>query len=164
MLVNESLKIKLINFLASGLYSGHFPKAPGTFGTLASVFVLSLLCYLFPSLTNTFNFLVFCIIFTIFSIWISNLALKLNLYGKDKKDPKQIVIDEYAGYFVTLIGFMPNITNLVLGFLLFRIFDILKPPPVKHLESLKDGIGIVLDDVMAGILANLSMRLIFYLF
>jgi phosphatidylglycerophosphatase A len=77
-----------------------------------------------------------------------------------KIDPQEIVIDEVMGMAVTL-AFLPlNVKTIVLGFLLFRIFDVAKPFPVRRLEKLPGGWGIVMDDVMAGVYANLSLRII----
>lgn len=80
------------------------------------------------------------------------------LFGKS--DPGQIVIDEVCGYLITMFLISPSLRNIILGFLLFRIFDIVKPPPIKRLERLRGGFGIVSDDVMAGIYANLILQVV----
>jgi phosphatidylglycerophosphatase A len=72
-----------------------------------------------------------------------------------KRDPSQVVIDEVAGQLIALVGVPLRWQSLLAGFILFRAFDILKPPPVRHLESLPEGAGIVLDDVAAGAYALL---------
>ena len=140
-------------FMATGFYSGRIPYAPGTFGTLAAIpFVL-----------------VFLIIPTPFNgIYITGLILSA-IYISDKaeqilrqKDPGCIVIDEIAGYVVTM-SFVPiNIYTMVTGFLIFRFFDIVKPAPVKYFErNFPGGAGVVLDDIMAGVLSAAVLRIIY---
>jgi phosphatidylglycerophosphatase A len=75
------------------------------------------------------------------------------------KDPQFVVIDEVAGQLITLIGAPVSWKSLLLGFILFRGFDIVKPPPVHQLEHLPEGTGIVLDDVGAGLYALACMQL-----
>jgi phosphatidylglycerophosphatase A len=156
----KSLQAKLVDLSASGFYSGHFPFASGTAGSGAAVIFLIILFYLFPGLAYPIPMTVFCAAFTIFSIWIADKALELEIYGSDSSDPKQVVIDEFAGLFVTMIGLAPTLTNFVLAFFMFRFFDILKPTPARDLEALHGGKGIVLDDVAAGIMANIVIQLL----
>ena len=79
------------------------------------------------------------------------------------KDPQSVVIDEVAGQWITLLFAPASWKTLLLGFILFRAFDILKPPPVRQLERLPEGTGIVIDDVAAGLYALLVMQLVFHL-
>jgi phosphatidylglycerophosphatase A len=74
------------------------------------------------------------------------------------KDPQFVVIDEVAGQLITLIAIPVSWKSLLLGFILFRLFDIVKPPPVRQLERLPEGIGIVVDDVAAGLYALVIMQ------
>jgi len=77
------------------------------------------------------------------------------------KDPGKIVIDEIAGYLVTMLGSPPDVLPVVTGFLLFRLFDILKPPPIKYLErALFSGVGVMADDLMAGVYAWCGLRML----
>jgi phosphatidylglycerophosphatase A len=77
------------------------------------------------------------------------------------KDPGKVVIDEIAGYLLTMLGSPPDVLPVVAGFLLFRLFDILKPPPIKYLErALFSGLGIMADDLMAGVYAWCGLRLL----
>jgi phosphatidylglycerophosphatase A len=78
------------------------------------------------------------------------------------KDPQFVVIDEVAGQLITLIAVPLGWKTFLLGFILFRIFDIVKPPPVRQLERLPEGTGIVLDDVAAGIYALAVMQLLLH--
>jgi len=147
-----SFREKTVTILATGFFIGNMPVAPGTFGT-----VLGLpLCFLLSGLDLPFAVLL-SIIFVLFAIWIAHdaeIILK-------KKDPGCIVIDEIAGIMVTFLGLPFNITTAVAGFLIFRLFDILKPFPIRHLErKLSGGAGVVLDDVAAGIYSNLSLRVV----
>jgi phosphatidylglycerophosphatase A len=95
------------------------------------------------------------------------VAIKLAVWSADAvapsfglKDPGQIVVDEIAGYLVTVF-MMPASWKLWLaGFLLFRLFDVWKPPPCRRLEALPGGTGIVADDLMAGVYANFSLRIL----
>jgi phosphatidylglycerophosphatase A len=75
------------------------------------------------------------------------------------KDPQFVVIDEVAGQLITFIGAPVTWKSLLLGFILFRGFDIVKPPPLRHLERLREGVGIVLDDVGAGLYALACMQI-----
>jgi len=125
-------------------YVGHIPGAPGTYASvLGCVFI-----YLFPVLfTNIF----FCIGLVLFSI------LCVNFFRYDGEDPGYIVIDELAGICVTLAGHNITLMNTIIGFILFRIFDIAKPFPIKQSERLKGAYGIVADDVIAGVFANIIL-------
>ena len=79
------------------------------------------------------------------------------------KDPQFVVIDEVAGQLIAFFGVPPSWKSLLTGFILFRVFDIIKPPPVRQLERIPDGAGIVLDDVAAGIYALIVMHLLLHL-
>ncbi len=78
------------------------------------------------------------------------------------KDPQSVVIDEVAGQWITLLFIPVSWKTLLVGFILFRSFDILKPPPVRQLERLPEGTGIVVDDVAAGVYALVVMQLILH--
>ena len=82
-------------------------------------------------------------------------------YGN--KDPQNVIIDEVAGQWITLIAVPVAWKSLLVGFILFRGFDIFKPPPIRRIETLPGGFGIVLDDVAAGIYASIMMHLLLYL-
>jgi phosphatidylglycerophosphatase A len=139
-----------ILFLATGFYVGYIPFAPGTFGTLAGL----PFCLLFTLIGTKWAFFA-TLIFICVAIGIAHQAEK-NL---QKKDPGLIVIDEMAGILVTFWAIPFNAETAVLGFYIFRILDIAKPAPIRYLEKrLPGGAGIVLDDVAAGIFANLILR------
>ena len=139
-------------FLATGCFVGNIPIAPGTFGTLLGIplcFILSKINFLFALL---------CIIgFIFFAIWTAQRAEKI----LQKSDPGNIVIDEIAGMTVALIGLPFNLRSVVTGFIIFRALDISKPFPIRRMERrLSGGVGVVLDDVVAGIYSNLVLRLV----
>jgi len=136
--------------LSSFFYLGYSPVAPGTVGTLGAV----ILYYVISGFSNLF-YLFFIIALIIFSVWVSEIA-RIRL---GDSDPNSIVIDEVCGFLVTMILIPPNMINIAMGFLLFRFFDILKPPPIRMSEKLSGGLGIVADDVLAGIYANILLQI-----
>ena len=141
-----------ILFLAFGFGSGLAKKAPGTCGTLAAVPLYCLLAQ-----TGNLFYSVITIVVTIVGIWICGLAAdKLG-----EHDFGGIVWDEIAGYLITLWWIPFSWQGVVLGFILFRFFDILKPWPIKIADRrVKGGFGIMFDDVLAGVFANLVLVLI----
>lgn len=137
-------------FLATGCYIGNISFAPGTFG---SVFGL-LLCFFLSKIDFSIAVLL-TLIFILSAIWIAGEAEKI----LGEEDPGCIVIDEIAGIILTLSGLPFNITSMTAGFLIFRALDIWKPYPIRLLENkFSGGIGILLDDVVAGILSNVILR------
>jgi len=151
-----NFKEKAVMFIATGCFIGKIPFAPGTFGSLAGI----LLCFIL-SKTSVLAAILCIIIFIIFSIWIANDAEKI----LKRKDPGSIVIDEIAGMAVTLIGLPFNVFYVASGFIVFRVLDITKPFPIRYIEKrISGGAGIVLDDIAAGIIANVFLRFIFFLF
>jgi len=141
-------------FLATGFHIGNIPFAPGTFGTILGL----PLCFILAGLQLPFA-IIGTMLFIAIAVWIANDAEKL----LNKKDPGCIVIDEIAGMAVTLVGLPFNLTTALIGFIIFRILDITKPFPIRTLDKrLSGGIGVVMDDVAAGIFANLLLRVIIY--
>jgi phosphatidylglycerophosphatase A len=153
----KSTLLKFCDLLATGFYTGKAPKAPGTAGSAGAVILVYILYSSFPVLQQTIPGFFLAVLVTGLSILICNLLISNNFYGKDLKDPQQIVIDEFAGIFITAIGSAPTLLNLVLIFVLFRVFDISKIPPIKKLEKLPKGWGITLDDCLAGVYALISL-------
>ena len=147
-----NFKEKVVLFIATGCFIGKIPFAPGTFGSLAGI----LLCFILSKTSELAA--IFClVVFIIFSICIANDAEKI----LNKKDPGNIVIDEIAGMAVTLLGLPFNVFYVATGFIVFRILDISKPFPISYIEKrIPGGAGIVLDDVAAGIIANVILRMI----
>ncbi len=146
---------KAVLFLATGFYVGNIPPAPGTLGSLIGL----ALCFLLAGIQLP-PAIILAVLFIGFAVWIAHAAEKT----LKKKDPGCIVIDEVAGMVVTLIGLPFNLTTAVIGFIIFRILDILKPFPIRTLDKrLSGGIGIVADDVVAGIFANIILRVLLYI-
>ena len=133
-------------FLAFGFGSGLAKKAPGTFGTLAAVPVY----WLFAQ-TNLFVYSLLTLTVTVVGIRICDSAAK----KLDEHDFGGIVWDEIAGYLITMWLVPFTWQAMVLGFILFRFFDILKPWPIKWIDrQVHGGLGIMLDDVLAGVFAG----------
>jgi len=143
-----------ISLLATGFGVGYSPVAPGTLGTLIAIPV-----YYFLSAIPSPLYEITLIGFFFLSVWISENAEIF--FGK--KDDQRIVIDEMMGFLITML-WVPKATHfIVIGFFLFRFFDILKPFPIRHLEKkFKGGFGVVLDDVMAGAYGNIILQIISY--
>jgi phosphatidylglycerophosphatase A len=139
----------MIKLLATGFYSGLIPIAPGTAGTVVAL----ILAFFYLQIYSTIGFTLILIL-VISGVVISHKAEEL--YGE--KDSPQIVIDEWAGYFIAMFGLTINM--LIPAFILFRIFDIAKPFPIKKLQEIHGGIGIMLDDILAGIMANLIIKVV----
>ena len=146
---------KLIMAVATGFYTGYLPKAPGTWGTL----VAFPLHFLLIRLPLSGYYLSLGIIF-ILAVITSGGAEKILDHG----DPGIVVIDEIIGMLIGLIGIPLKIIPLLLAFVVFRIFDILKPFPVGWADShLHGGLGIVCDDVLAGIYTLIVMKILSFL-
>jgi phosphatidylglycerophosphatase A len=138
--------------LATGFGVGYSPVAPGTLGTLIAIPV-----YYFLSNISSPIYEITLIGFFFLSVWISENAEIF--FGK--KDDQRIVIDEMMGFLITMLWVPKTILFVTIGFFLFRLFDILKPFPIRHLEKrLKGGFGVVLDDVIAGVYANIILHLV----
>jgi phosphatidylglycerophosphatase A len=145
-----NFKQKTVMFLATGCYIGNISFAPGTFGSVFGLFV----CFFLSKIDFSIAVLL-TLIFILSAIWIAGEAEKI----LGEEDPGCIVIDEIAGIILTLSGLPFNITSMTAGFLIFRALDIWKPYPIRLLENkFSGGIGIVLDDVVAGILSNVILR------
>lgn len=139
-------------FLATGCYIGKIPIAPGTFGSLFALLPCFLLSRL-PWLAE----MVIIVVFAGCAVIVADAAEKL----LNEKDPGSIVIDEIAGMMVTLAGLPFNGVTVVSGFIIFRILDITKPFPIRAIERrLNGGTGVVMDDLAAGVMGNILLRLI----
>lgn len=141
--------LKNINhFLATGLYSGHLPYAPGTWGSLLMV----LLVFFFPILNN---------IYLISALSIGGLAIAtFEERQTGIKDDSKIVIDEIAGQLLTFYTLKTSLPVLIGGFILFRIFDISKPLFIDKVQELPSGWGVMLDDILAGLTSLIILKII----
>ena len=142
---------KIILFFASGGGSGFLPGPKGTYGTAVGVAL-----YWSVKGLSALHFFFFSFTFFFFAVWVAGLA---EGYFQ-QKDSQKIVIDEIAGYLITML-FLPFQWKFALvGFLAFRLFDILKPFPISLIErKVKGGWGVVLDDIVAGIFANVVLQI-----
>ncbi|MCB0359923.1 MAG: phosphatidylglycerophosphatase A [Bdellovibrionales bacterium] len=147
-------RTSLAEFLSTGFYSGKSPFAPGTVGTAVAAVIAILLFQFAPAVLLPRNSILLASAVTLVALIVTQLDLRSGRYGADASDPQQIVIDEFAGFFVALSGLGGGAAQILLAFLLFRLFDITKPPPIRQIEKLPGAWGIVLDDVLAGIFAN----------
>lgn len=146
------MKKRIIDFLATGAYVGYTPKMPGTAGTLWGIPIVYILsCY------GQYEYAIATVVFFVFASIISGASEK-DFGGKD---PSKVIIDEILGFMVAFFLIPFTLINVIIVFLLFRFFDILKPFPISYLDKrVRGGVGIVLDDAVAGIFANIIMHLI----
>jgi phosphatidylglycerophosphatase A len=143
-----------IHFLALGFGSGLAPKAPGTFGTLAAIPLFLLLAPL-----DNMIYLTLIILMSVTGVYICGKAAK----DAGVHDHGAIVWDEFVGLLITMFLMPVTWQTILVGFALFRFFDILKPWPISYLDkNCHGGLGIMLDDIVAGIAAWVCMMLIFY--
>jgi phosphatidylglycerophosphatase A len=143
---------RLIVAIATGMYSGLIPKAPGTWGSL-----FALLPWYFCRNLSLYHYLIVLISLFILGFFSAGSAEKI----LDQPDPGCIVIDEILGMFITLTLAPNHPAAWITGFLLFRFFDIVKPFPVSWLDThLHGGIGIMMDDVVAGLYALICLQVI----
>lgn len=143
----------LIKFFATSFFTGYAPYAPGTFGTLIGVIIYLLFNY---TVKSQIVFFIFAIIYFIFGVFISDKAEKI--YGY--KDCQKIVVDETSCYLFTMFMIPFTTQNIIFSFLIFRIFDVVKPYPIRKLQNIKGGLGIMLDDLLAAVYTNVILHLI----
>ena len=182
-------KPRLALFIATGFGLGYIPKAPGTAGSLLGVAIVWWLCQMIHPAIVFHSPSVTARIFTTYLLWTIPLVAALGVWAAsraakflNKKDPQLVVIDEVSGQLLAFLGAPPTLNvlfvgidasrpgffywpvpvnwkYLVLGFILFRVFDIWKPFPVRQAERLPGGWGIMADDWLAGIYAALGLWL-----
>ena len=146
---------RLAVFLATAGYCGYFPYAPGTVGSAAGLIVYLLVWWTQSPVVEAG---LIAVVFVV-GIWAATIAERF--FGGI--DPGPSVIDEVLGMLVTL-AFMPvNLTTALTGFVLFRIADVFKPYPAGRFENLHGGLGVMADDAMAAVYANLALRAAVYL-
>jgi phosphatidylglycerophosphatase A len=146
---------KLATFVATAGYVGYVPVAPGTFGSAVGLVI-------YAGVRATDSWVVEAAALAI--------ALLAGIWSADRveqrlgKDPGVVVIDEVLGMLVTLAFLDVNVIGAILGFFVFRILDVIKPPPAARLENLHGGPGIMFDDLMAGLYGHVVMRVAILLF
>lgn len=135
---------------------GHLHPGPGTWGSAATVLLWAAIAYSLPPNLRLPVAIALAILVTLIGIPAATQVSR----ASGRKDPQFVVIDEVAGQLIALFAAPLAWKTFLAGFILFRGFDIIKPPPVRQLERLPEGTGIVLDDVMAGIYALVVMQLL----
>lgn len=148
--IKKSFNYRVLEVLATWFYSGKSPKAPGTCGSLATLPFVYIIAYYYGVYGITF----FALLVAVIGIPVADkFAKSLNV-----KDPGQIVIDETAGQAITLLAAGTDIYLYVIGFILFRIFDISKPLLIGWADrKVSGGLGIMLDDIIAGVFGGLIL-------
>jgi len=144
--------------IATFFGAGRLKPGPGTWGALFTALLWWLLASHLGASSRILVILVLIVIVTAAGIPASTLEAR----GCGKKDPQHVVIDEVAGQLVTLIACPIVWPALLAGFILFRVFDILKPPPIRSLEKLPEGTGIVVDDLGAGVYGLIVLQVILH--
>ncbi|NTW74147.1 MAG: phosphatidylglycerophosphatase A [Chlorobiaceae bacterium] len=132
---------------------GRIPFAPGTFGSLAA----ALFYLLLPAMRPLAIIVPLIIIVSLLGVWAGGVMEEE--YGND---PSAVVIDELAGQWLALAALPGGAVTVALSFAFFRLFDIAKPGPVDRVQRLPGGWGIMTDDLLAGVLANLSVRFLMF--
>jgi phosphatidylglycerophosphatase A len=150
-----------VEFLATGFYAGKSVRAPGTVGTFVG-FLLFI-----PVAGHPIPFWCLFAVLILLSVPVST-AMEKRLCSKD---PQSVVIDEIVGYFVAVAGLAIPVfpetrffLYAAMAFILFRLFDIWKPFPIRQLQRLPSGWGIVIDDIIAGLFANILLRVFIHFF
>jgi phosphatidylglycerophosphatase A len=143
---------ELARVIATWFWCGYAPKAPGTAGSLAAL-VIAWVLHAYTDISGL-AFAALAVLLAIPGIWAAGVVAR----ESGRKDPQVVVVDEVVGQWMTLAGAaVLNWKSWLLAFVLFRLFDIWKPPPVRQLERLPGGVGIVADDAMAGVYGALVL-------
>jgi phosphatidylglycerophosphatase A len=137
---------------------GRLRPGPGTWASLATVAIWAGIAHQLPPTLRTPVAITLALLVTLIGIPAATLVARASA----AKDPQFVVIDEVAGQLITLIAVPVAWQTFLAGLILFRAFDIVKPPPVRQLERLPEGAGIMLDDVAAGIFALIVMHLLLH--
>ena len=150
------MKLRISEVIGTVFYVGRSPFAPGTMGSLAALLVWYILK---PSIIDPLFLL---ITGGVFFIGIAVSTVLIDVWNE--KDPKEIVIDEWVGMWISLYLVPHTILWGFVAFFFFRVFDILKPGPVQVMDDMDDAIGVMMDDVVAGILACLVTQSLLYFY
>lgn len=133
--------------------AGKSPKAPGTVGTIATIPLWYLLAQAGPLIYMAVTFAL---------VFVGVAAANAYEQFAQKHDSKEIVIDEVVGYLITMTWLPLTWQSLLIGFAVFRVLDILKPPPIRQLDQkVQGGFGVMVDDIAAGIIGSIIMQLLY---
>ncbi len=147
---------RLAVLLATAGYSGYFPIAPGTVGSAVGLVVYALVWWTQSTAVEI------GLIVGLFAAGVWSGTIAERYFGGI--DPGPIVLDEVVGMLITLAFIPVSWTGALAGFVLFRIFDVIKPYPAARFEKLHGGLGVMADDAMAAIYANVSLRILLFMF
>ena len=136
------MKSMLARLIATGVYTGYAPVAPGTFGSAFGLLVVGVVQALGGAVTEV----VALVLVTSLGIWASHVTE----VEEGREDPGIVVIDEVAGMLVTLLWIPLTWESALVGFFVFRLFDIIKPFPARRAERLPGGLGVMVDDLDGG--------------
>jgi phosphatidylglycerophosphatase A len=146
------LRLKISEWIATCFKVGYLPLAPGTWG---SAFAILLWWVLLKDL-NAYVFGVIIIIFLLIGIVVSNIIIDQS----GNHDPSYIIIDELVGQWLALLFLPEGFFNIAIAFILFRFFDIIKPWPIRLIEKLPKGLGVMSDDLTAGLITLVLIQVI----
>jgi phosphatidylglycerophosphatase A len=149
------MKRRLSFLIASVFYIGFIPGAPGTYASIATTLGFFSVYFFSHKIIPGLHVSAVCLI-TLIGILTSSEVSR----ASGNEDPSFVVIDEVAGQLVTFLFLPVNSLNLIAGTIAFRVFDIWKPFPIRRLESLESGVGIMADDLLAGVYGNLALQLV----
>ena len=139
-------------WVGSCFYLGFSRWAPGTLGSFFGLVIFGLISLLHLPVLIYLTMVAFL-------LWIGISCSNEFINHTGQKDPQQVVFDEAVGILMTLAGVPVHMKSIAAGFILFRIFDIWKPFPIRQIETLPGGLGVMLDDILAGIYANVFLRM-----
>lgn len=137
--------------ITSVFYIGYLPVAPGTLGSFSALVLYYFICHSAVIMA--------AVILIVIALGFMTCGAVEKMFGE--KDPGEIIIDEFSGMLISLYRIPPTMGYVVAGFLLFRFFDIVKPRPIHDLEKLKGSLGIMSDDIVAGVYANMILQAVY---
>ncbi len=143
-----------VRFIATGFFSGHSPFAPGTCGSIVGILI-----YAIPGFETPISILTISILCFFIGTYVSSV-----MENRLGNDPSSVVIDEIVGMWISLLLLPKTFLIILISFFFFRAYDIFKPQPARYVEKYKNGWGIMLDDVVAGIYTNISVRILLLIF
>ena len=148
------MKQRISLFLATACYIGMIPGAPGTYASAATTLAYFLIWRIHNRIAPELHLSAACLITVIGVFAAANVSRSVG-----REDPGIVVIDEVAGQLVALLFLPFSILNVIGATVLFRVFDIWKPFPIRRLEPLTNGVGIMADDILAGVYANIVLQI-----
>lgn len=151
--MNKKFLKKLSELISTWFWVGKLPRAPGTWGTLAAVPIVYIL-----SLTGSVAYMVATLVFVFVGVFAADIYEK----SLGQHDSSEIVIDEVVGYLIAMTWLPMTWQSVLLGFLIFRFFDIFKPFPISWLDQkINGGLGVMIDDIAAGVITNIILQMLY---